>query len=141
VVDSALRGVEGELCGQPAREGVLVALERLVAVAAGVAEFAQLLVCLSRPPPVLVRPIGWLGRIEPRLPPAPRRQRPSPASKKHFRLALQVGSERGVSFPVLGQGDGQTPAVLIERARNPAPSTATGFGEDEDCSGPRCSGR
>ena len=88
---------------------------------AAVAELAQLLVCLSRPPPVLLGSIGSLGRIGPRLPPAPRRERPSPASNEQFDLAPQVGGEPGVSFPVLGQADGQPRAVLVERARNPAP--------------------
>ena len=71
---------------------------------AAVAELAQLLVCLGRLPPVLLSPIGSLGRISPRLPPAPRRQRPSPAPKEQFGLALQVGGEPRMSFPILRQG-------------------------------------
>jgi hypothetical protein len=43
VVDRALRGVEHELCGHPAREDVLVALEPRIQVPTAVAELAQLL--------------------------------------------------------------------------------------------------
>ena len=99
VVDRALRGVERELCSQPAREDVLVALEPRIQAAAAVAELAQLLVCSSRPPPVLLGPIGSLGRIGPRLPPAPRRQRPPPAPKQQLGLALQVRGELASAVP------------------------------------------
>ena len=58
-----------------------MALKPRVQVAAAVAEFAQLLVCLSRLPAVLLGPVSSLGRIGPRRPSAPRRQRPSPAPK------------------------------------------------------------
>ncbi|HWK17515.1 MAG TPA: hypothetical protein VNR66_08690 [Solirubrobacteraceae bacterium] len=40
VVDGALGGVQGQLRGQPASEGVLVAFEPWVQVAAAVAELA-----------------------------------------------------------------------------------------------------
>src|SRR5437764_1171568 len=62
VVDRALRGVERELCGHPAREDVLVALEPRVQVPTAVAELAQLLVCLSCQPSMLLGPIGSLAR-------------------------------------------------------------------------------
>ena len=120
MVDRGLRGVERELSGQPAREDVVVALQPRVQMPAAVAELAQLLVRLSRPP-VLLSPVGSLDRVNPRLPPAPRRQRPPPAPKQQLGLALQVRGEPGVPFPVIGQGDGQARALLVKRARNRAP--------------------
>ncbi|HWJ50191.1 MAG TPA: hypothetical protein VNR42_04165, partial [Solirubrobacteraceae bacterium] len=62
MVDRGLRGVERELSGQPAREDVLVALEPRVQMPAAVAELAQPLVRLSRPP-VLLSPVGSLDRV------------------------------------------------------------------------------
>ena len=86
----ALRGVERQLGGQPARKNGPVGLEPPMQMPAAVAELTQLLGRLGRLPPVLVSPIGSLGRIRPRLPPAPRCQRPWPAPtpKDQFGLAL-----------------------------------------------------
>jgi hypothetical protein len=69
VVGGALRGIKGLLCGQPARQDFPVALEPWVQMPAAVAELAQLLVCLSCPPPVLLGPIGPISGICPRLRP------------------------------------------------------------------------
>ena len=93
MVDSTVRCVERELCGHLAREDVLVALEPRIQVAAAVAELAQLLVRLTREPSVLLGPVGSVGRVSARLPPTPRRERPSPTPKEQLGLALQVGSE------------------------------------------------
>jgi hypothetical protein len=98
-----------------------VALEPRIQVTAAVAELAQPLVCLRSVAPELPSAIGALCRIGSCLPPSSQHHRPSPAPKQQFGLALQVGSEPGVSFPVLGHRDGKPCAVLVERARSPAP--------------------
>jgi hypothetical protein len=97
-----------------------VALEPRVQVTAAIAQLAHLLVRLSGAPPVLFGPIGALCRIGSRLSPSSRRHCPSPAPKQQFRLALQIAGEPGVSFPVLGERDGQPCAILVERAGSPA---------------------
>ena len=121
MVDRALHGVERELCGHPAREDGLVALEPREQMPAAVAELAQLLVGSSRPPTMLLGPINSLGRVGTRLPPAPRRQRPPLAAKQQLGLALQVCGESRVPFPIIRQGDREPRTLLVKRAGNLAP--------------------
>jgi hypothetical protein len=79
VVPGAVRGVEGELCGRSRARTSRWRSKPGVQMAATAAELAQLLMCFGRPPSVLLRPAGPLGRISANLTPTPRRQHPPSA--------------------------------------------------------------
>jgi hypothetical protein len=67
VVDGAVRDVECKLCGQPARQDLLVLLKPRVEVPPAMAEFTELIVRMGSHPPMLLCLGGSLSRLGSRL--------------------------------------------------------------------------
>ena len=84
-----------------------MALGPRVQMAATAAGLAQLLMCFGRPPSVLLRPVGPLGRISAHLRPTRRRQHPSPAPEEQFGLTLQFRGKPSLSLADLCQASAQ----------------------------------